>query len=75
MALNPAYTIPELDYCIKKVDIKAIIAPEVFRKQKHYNMLTHLVPDMTHSKSGSNDWENKKSSLKKVIIKSDKKLP
>ncbi|KAL7043690.1 hypothetical protein ACKWTF_001627 [Chironomus riparius] len=38
-------------------------------------MLTSLIPDMANSKSGSNDWDNTKSSLKKVIIKSDKKLP
>lgn len=65
VALNPAYQLPELDYCLKKVDIKAIIAPESFRKQKHYEMLMTLVPDIHN---------NSINSLKHIIIATDKKL-
>lgn len=66
VALNPAYQLPELAYCLKKVSVKAIIAPEKFRKQNHYEMLMNLVPDCNN---------NSNNSLKNIIIASDKKLP
>ncbi|KAG5671142.1 hypothetical protein PVAND_001355 [Polypedilum vanderplanki] len=65
VTLNPAYQLPELDYCLKKVKVKAIIAPEYFRKQQHYQMLKTLVPDVN---------KNTNNSLKCIIIKSDKQL-
>lgn len=65
VALNPAYQLPELDYCLKKVGVKAIIAPETFRKQNHYQMLMNLVPDVKN---------NSTNSLKSIIIASDKNL-
>lgn len=49
-----------MKYCLEKVKVKAIIAPEVFRKQKHYEMLMNLLPGMTESF--------------KVIIHTDKNL-
>lgn len=66
VALNPAYQLPELDYCLKKVGVKAIVAPEKFRKQNHYEMLMNLVPNVNN---------NSINSLKNIIIASDKKLP
>lgn len=71
--MNPAYQQLELDYCLKKVEIKAVIAPESFRKQKHYEMLSALVPELNGSVSGS--VQSEKSSLRNVIIHSDNKLP
>ncbi|CRK94406.1 CLUMA_CG007913, isoform A [Clunio marinus] len=73
VSLNPAYQIPELDYCLKKVNVKVIIAAESFRKQKHYEMLSTLLPNLKHSKGGV--IENKENSVRHVIIHSDKKLP
>lgn len=74
VALNPAYQLPELDFCLKKVDVKAIIAPETFRKQKHYEMLATLMPSLQHSRNGRIEG-NDKNSLRNIIIHSDKKLP
>lgn len=51
---------------MKKVGVKVIVAPESFRKQKHYEMLMNLVPDVK---------SNSMNSLKSIIIASDKKLP
>lgn len=73
VALNPAYQIPELDYSIKKVDVKAIVIPEEFKTQKYYEMLTKLIPSIQHSKSHIED--NHANTLKHVIVKSDKNLP
>lgn len=64
--MNPAYQLPELSYCIEKVQIKAIIAPESFRKQKHFEMLTTFIDGAKNESI---------SSLQTIIIKSDKKLP
>ena len=72
--MNPAFQLPELDYCLKKVEVKAIIAPESFRKQKHYEMLTTLLPSLKQSKNGLIE-NNDVNSLRHVIIHSDKKLP
>ena len=74
VAMNPAYQLPELDFCLKKVEVKAIIAPETFRKQKHYEMLAELIPNLKNSTNGRVEGNNK-NSLRNVIIYSDKKLP
>jgi medium-chain acyl-CoA ligase, mitochondrial len=64
--LNPAYQLPELDYCLKKAGVKAIVAPESFRKQNLYEMLMNLVPDVR---------SNSVNSLQNIIIAADSKLP
>lgn len=71
--MNPAYQLPELDYCLKKVDVKAIIIPESFRTQKYYEMVATLIPSLKHSKNHIED--NNVNSLKHVIVYSDQKLP
>lgn len=71
--MNPAYQLPELDYCLKKVEVKAIIIPESFRTQKYYEMITELIPSM--KVSGQNIQDNNVNSLRNVIVVSDKKLP
>lgn len=71
--MNPAYQLPELDYCLKKADVKAIIIPEAFRTQKYYEMIDSLLPSLKHSGQQIN--ENNVNSLRNVIVISDKKLP
>lgn len=71
--MNPAYQLPELDYCLKKVEVKAIIIPESFRTQKYYEMINELIPSM--KTSGQNIQDNNVNSLRNVIVVSDKKLP
>jgi hypothetical protein len=66
VALNPAYQLPELEYCLNKVGVKAVIAPETFRKQNHYEMLMKLTPNVGNQPV---------KSLEHIIIASDKKLP
>lgn len=72
--MNPAYQERELDYCLKKVNVKAIIAPEVFRKQNHFEILATLMPSLRDARNGKIE-NNEKNSLRNVIIYSDKKLP
>jgi acyl-CoA synthetase (AMP-forming)/AMP-acid ligase II len=74
VTLNPAYTIPELNYCLNKADVKVIITPETFRKQKHYEMLSTLIPQLKDSRGGKIEG-NSSNSLQHVIAFSDNKLP
>ncbi|XP_076239071.1 acyl-CoA synthetase family member 2 [Calliopsis andreniformis] len=39
VALNPAYQLDELIYCIQKVDVRAVIAPDSFKTQDYPRML------------------------------------
>lgn len=73
MPLNPAYQLPELDYSLKKVDVKAIIIPETFLTQKYYEMLDTLIPSLRNS--GREIQDNNVNALKHVIVCSDKKFP
>lgn len=70
--MNPAYQVPELDYSLKKVGVKAIIVPESFRTQKYYEMLRTLIPAMNNAKSHLEG--NEVNSLRNVIVVSDKNL-
>lgn len=74
VGLNPAYQVPEIDYCIKKVGMKAIIATEEFKKQKYYNMMTELLPQMSSAPSGARVVNGSLPSMERVIIDSNKKL-
>ncbi|CAG9807976.1 unnamed protein product [Chironomus riparius] len=65
VTLNPAYTINELNYCLEKVGIKAVIAPEVFRTQKYFDMLTQSLKKEASSKI----------LLEHIIIYGNQKLP
>jgi medium-chain acyl-CoA ligase, mitochondrial len=73
VAMNPAYQLPELDYCLKKVDVKAMIIPEAFRTQKYYEMVASLIPSVSNSLSQITD--NKVNSLRNIIVLADKALP
>ena len=66
VTLNPAYTINELSYCLEKVNIKAVIAPESFKTQKYFDMLSEFTK--------KDESPRFKSSLEHIIIYGDKKL-
>lgn len=75
VGLNPAYKQQEIEFCLKKAKIKAIIAPEGFRAQNYYNTLNEIVPELKDSKIGSLKSQNV-SDLKYVIIDAvNRKLP
>lgn len=46
VALNPAYQAPEIEYCLQKVNVKAIVAPESHRSQHYYELLSTILPDL-----------------------------
>lgn len=73
--MNPAYQVPEMEFCLKKIDAKAIIAPEKFLTQNYYEMLAMSIPSLRHTKAGNVIKENEKNSLRHVIIVGESKLP
>ena len=42
VGINPAYHEAELEYCFKKVQLKAVIAPEIFRKKNYAAILLEV---------------------------------
>lgn len=50
--LNPAYQVRELEYCLRKVSVKAIVAPESHKSQRYYEMLAKIMPEMEQAAPG-----------------------
>lgn len=74
MAINHAFQIPEMAYCMKKVGIKAIVASETHKSQNYYEMLCRIVPEVRTASDGiikSSEYD----SLRTIIIDSENKLP
>lgn len=76
VVINPAYQIPEIEYAIKKVGVKAIYIPERYLSQRYYEMLAQLAPELATSKPGELQ-SSKLPSLSAVIVDSESggKLP
>ncbi|XP_058447932.1 medium-chain acyl-CoA ligase ACSF2, mitochondrial isoform X2 [Malaya genurostris] len=70
VVINPAYQVPEIEYALNKVGIKAIIANENFRTQQYYGMLTQLAPELASCNPGELK-STKLPSLSAVIIDSE----
>lgn len=73
VGLNPAFQGPEIEYCLKKVEIKAIVAPEAFKRTHYYEILRDICPELAHSEPGKIRSE-KFPHLKSVIINSPQSL-
>jgi fatty-acyl-CoA synthase len=50
--VNPAYRLFELEYVLKKVECKAIIAAEKFKSSEYLNMLNALAPELASCEPG-----------------------
>ncbi|KAK8403236.1 hypothetical protein O3P69_000400 [Scylla paramamosain] len=50
--VNPAYKPRELEYCLNKVSIKALICDKMFKTSDYYKMLCELAPELPSSPSG-----------------------
>lgn len=75
MAINPAYQVPELEYCLKKVEIKAIVSPGVYGTQNYYKMLTEIVPELSSMPSGGAIKCKNIPALSAVVMDSNRDLP
>ncbi|XP_030565520.1 medium-chain acyl-CoA ligase ACSF2, mitochondrial [Drosophila novamexicana] len=73
VGINPAYQGPEMEYCLNKVDIKAILAPDTFKTQNYYEILRDICPELAQSEPGKLKSE-KFPHLRTVIINSQQSL-
>ncbi|KAH8389117.1 hypothetical protein KR200_012218 [Drosophila serrata] len=73
VGINPAFQGPEVAYCLNKVNVKAIIAPETFKTQNYYEILRSICPELADAKSGKIRSE-KFPHLQSVIIDSSDAL-
>jgi fatty-acyl-CoA synthase len=72
--INPAYQIPELQYCLTKVRVKALIAPESFKTQQYYELVRRVVPEVDICVPGQIR-SKQLPDLTSLIIISDNQLP
>lgn len=52
VALNPAYQIPEMQYCLNKVQVRTLVIPESFKSQNYVQMLRQMMPEMETCEPG-----------------------
>ncbi|XP_043223811.1 medium-chain acyl-CoA ligase ACSF2, mitochondrial-like [Amphibalanus amphitrite] len=45
--VNQAYQTNELEYCLKKVGVKTLVATDGYKTSDYYDMLTRLLPELT----------------------------
>ncbi|KAH8412882.1 hypothetical protein KR009_006446, partial [Drosophila setifemur] len=69
VGINPAFQGPEVAYCLNKVNIKAIVAPETFKTQNYYEILRGICPEIVDAEPGKIRSE-KFPHLRSVIIDS-----
>ena len=72
--VNPAYRLFELEYVLKKVECKAVIAAEKFKSSEYLNMLNALAPELSSCEPGYLRAE-KLPHLMTVIRMGDEKSP
>lgn len=46
VGINPAFQAPEVEYVLKKVNVKAIVCPKVYRKQPFIDILCSICPEL-----------------------------
>ncbi|XP_058447930.1 medium-chain acyl-CoA ligase ACSF2, mitochondrial isoform X1 [Malaya genurostris] len=74
VGINPAFQIPELEYSLNKVGVKAIISAERYRSQNYYEMLSNLAPELKSSPVGQLK-SSKLPFLETIIAASDSGKP
>ncbi|KMZ12163.1 Acetoacetyl-CoA synthetase / Long-chain-fatty-acid-CoA ligase [Candidatus Burkholderia humilis] len=72
--INPAYRLAELEYALKKVGCKAIIAAEQFKSSKYLEMLQALAPELAASEPNALRAE-KLPELRAIIRMGDAQTP
>ncbi|XP_033609984.1 medium-chain acyl-CoA ligase ACSF2, mitochondrial isoform X2 [Cryptotermes secundus] len=72
--INPAYQIPELQYCLTKVGVKALIAPESFKTQRYHEMVCAIAPEVNTCAPGQIR-SKRLPDLSSLIMITDRQLP
>lgn len=73
VALNPFYQPLEMEYCIKKVEIKAVICARKHKEQDYYELFKKIAPELSNCAPGRLE-SSKVPSLKTVIVITEEEL-
>nr|XP_036225303.1 medium-chain acyl-CoA ligase ACSF2, mitochondrial-like [Bactrocera oleae] len=73
VGINPAFQGPEVEYCLKKVKVKAIIMAERFKTQNYYEIIKSICPELPDSVNGCIKSANLPH-LKYVVVDTPNKL-
>jgi fatty-acyl-CoA synthase len=66
--VNPAYRLSELEYVLKAVGIKMLIAPESYKTSEYANMMETLAPEIKNRATGDPIKSDKLPDLEQVIL-------
>lgn len=72
--INPAYQVPEVEYCLKKLGVSCLVMDKTFKSQNYPQMVQQFVPELAASKPGCINSKNLPQ-LKSVIIFSEEYIP
>lgn len=73
VALNPAYQAPEMEYCLNKVGIKAVVCAHKHKTQNYYELLEKIAPELGRSEPGKLE-SSKAPTLKSVVVITEEDL-
>ncbi|GAB6026670.1 hypothetical protein CHUAL_013183 [Chamberlinius hualienensis] len=73
--LNPAYQPRELDYCLRKLEMRALIAHDHFKTQDYYKIINHVIPEISHTKPGDKIQSKVHPYTDSLIIMTSQELP
>ncbi|XP_055691690.1 medium-chain acyl-CoA ligase ACSF2, mitochondrial-like [Lutzomyia longipalpis] len=71
VTLNPAYEATELEFCLRSVGVKALVAADSFRGKSYHEKLLEIIPELTSTKSGRIQ-SSKLPDLTTILIDSEK---
>ncbi|GAB6026905.1 hypothetical protein CHUAL_013550 [Chamberlinius hualienensis] len=69
--LNPANQVPELEYCLKKMQMKALVVEENYKTQDFYKLLSKAIPEVQSTKPDHNVESQRHPFFKTLIMLSD----
>ncbi|XP_054260338.1 medium-chain acyl-CoA ligase ACSF2, mitochondrial-like [Macrosteles quadrilineatus] len=75
VSMNPAYLTHELEYCMHKVGVRAIVTDESYRVQNYYKMICDIVPGLANSPVNSKVNCSKLPNFSVLIVNSEKVFP
>ena len=67
MCLNPVYEAPEIEYCVNKTGIKALVCADKFKHHDYYETLLAIAPELKNCELGK--LESKKVPSLKIVIR------
>ncbi|GAB6026166.1 hypothetical protein CHUAL_012368 [Chamberlinius hualienensis] len=73
--INPAFQTAELDYSIRKVQMKGLLMYDQFKTQNYHQLISQLIPEMEKTKTGTKISNKNYPYFDTLISLSDQDLP